>query len=93
MNKNINDFKKISLSVKVIIRGLFFFIFPAAYSSAFSGAKYAVSRISLGKPIELNPFVMILIGLLAFTILFGRYFCGFAHSELMEMFSMKFPQE
>lgn len=78
MNKNINDFKKISLSVKVIIRGLFFFIFPAAYSSAFSGAKYAVSRISLGKPIELNPFVMILIGLLAFTILFGRYFCGFA---------------
>lgn len=78
MNKNIKDFKNISFLVKVIVRGLFFFIFPAAYSSAFSGAKYAVSRISSGEPIELNPFVMILIGLLAFTILFGRYFCGFA---------------
>lgn len=78
MNKKLNNFNSVSTSVKIIIRGLFFFIFPAAYSSAFSGAKYAVSQISAGKPIELNPFVMILLGLLGFTILFGRYFCGFA---------------
>lgn len=72
--------RNIITAAKVVMRGAFFFAFPAAFASAFTGAKNIVSQIASGKPIELNPFISILTGLLLFTVLFGRFFCGFACS-------------
>ena len=61
-----------------LIQIIFFFWMPALYTSAFSGVRYVVEQIRAGKPIEQNAFLVMLIVLCGFTILFGRFFCGFA---------------
>ncbi len=55
-----------------------FILFPSAYSAAFYGCKYVFAQIGLGEWISLTPLVKVTLGLLLFTILFGRFFCGFA---------------
>lgn len=62
------------------MRILFFILFPAVFSTAFSGVKYVAAQIGVGKHIELIVFVVTLLVVLLFTILFGRFFCGFACS-------------
>ncbi len=57
---------------------LCFVLFPSAYSAAFAGCRYVFGQIGLGEWISLTPLVKVLLGLLGFTILFGRFFCGFA---------------
>ncbi|MCR5665406.1 MAG: 4Fe-4S binding protein [Eubacterium sp.] len=69
--------KKIRLVISVIIRAVFFFLFPAIFSTAFSGIKYLCTTIAACEPIELNGFLITLIAVVLFTIFFGRYFCGY----------------
>ena len=57
---------------------VFFLASPGAFIAAFSGAKYIFTTIGQGKAIEAVPFFKILVGLCLFTVLFGRFFCGFA---------------
>lgn len=58
---------------------IFFFLFATStFSSAFAGIKYIFVQIGNGEPIEFSHFVMVLVALLLFTIVFGRYFCGYA---------------
>lgn len=64
--------------IMVIIKVIFFFLFPAIFSTAFSGIKSICTQLYERQMIELNPFVFTLICLLGFTIVFGRFFCGFA---------------
>ncbi len=60
------------------IQLIFFIMFPSAYTAAFQGVKYIFTQIGQTKVIEMTNFVYILIGLCMYTILFGRYFCGYA---------------
>lgn len=63
-------------ALDIIIKAFFLLAFPAAWASGFSGIKYLCIQIHSGKPLEMTPFVMVLIGLLVFTIVFGRFFCS-----------------
>ena len=62
--------------VTVQIRAAFFFAFPAAWATGFSGVKYLFTQISTGKPLEMTAFLAAFCGFAAFTIVFGRFFCG-----------------
>ena len=61
----------------MIIRLIFFILMPAAFSAGFNGVKSLVTEIGRGEPLGMNGFVMTLIGLAGFTVLSGRFFCGY----------------
>lgn len=56
----------------------FLICFPAAWNAAFNGVKYIFTQLGSHAPIELTGFLSLLLALLAFTCVFGRFFCGFA---------------
>lgn len=56
----------------------FFLAFPAVFSASFNGVKYVFSQLGTQQPIELTGFVALLLAVLAFTCVFGRFFCGYA---------------
>ena len=72
--------KKISVQtiIEVMIRAVFFIIYPALFSTAFTGIKLIVEQITQRASLQWNSFVQTLVVLLVFTIVFGRFFCGFA---------------
>ena len=51
---------------------------PSVYTTAFSGVKYIFTQMGNVQPLELTSFVTILIVLCLYTMVFGRFFCGFA---------------
>ena len=60
---------------------LFFFLtMPGAFVAGFNGIKYIFRQIGSGAVIEPTSFLAALIGLGVFTILFGRFFCGYVCS-------------
>lgn len=59
------------------IQILFFLTMPGAFVAGFSGVKYLFQWIGAGDVLQLNSFTKALLGLVLFTILFGRYFCGY----------------
>jgi polyferredoxin len=65
-------------SVRFAVQALFFMLMPALFSTGFMGAKYVCEQIYKRGAIELNPFVLTMLLLFAFTIVFGRFFCGYA---------------
>lgn len=71
---------KISLQqlIQGIIRAVFFFFFPAVFSIAFTGVKYMIEQMAAGKSFELNSFLIAFLVVIGFTVVFGRFFCGFA---------------
>ena len=70
--------RKIHKYVRMAIQLLFFIIMPSVFTTAFSGIKYIFTQIGNIQPVELTPFVMVLIVLCLYTMVFGRFFCGFA---------------
>ena len=64
--------------VRYAIQITFFVLAPALFSGAFNGVKYLFLQIGATTPIELTAFVVLLVAVLAFTIVFGRFFCGYA---------------
>ena len=75
---NLRQKRDIRRLARQIIQIIFFLWMPALYTSAFSGVRYVIEQIRAGKPIEQNAFLVMLIALCGFTILFGRFFCGYA---------------
>ena len=75
---NLRQKRDIRRLTRQIIQIIFFLWMPALYTSAFSGVRYVIEQIRAGKPIEQNAFLVMLIALCGFTILFGRFFCGYA---------------
>ena len=69
---------KVHRGVRWAIQIFFFLIATSTFSSAFAGIKYIFSQIGNGEAIEFSHFVMVLVALLAFTVVFGRFFCGYA---------------
>ena len=59
------------------IQFIFFLSMPGAFVAGFSGIKHLFLWIGAGEPLQVDSFVLALIGLCAFTILFGRFFCGY----------------
>lgn len=64
--------------LRAFIQIVFFVTMPGAFVAGFSGVKYLFQWIGAGEMIQFNSFLKALIGLVVFTILFGRYFCGYA---------------
>ena len=64
--------------VRAFIQLVCFIFFPSVFTAAFAGVKYIVAQIGAGEQISWTSFVAVLVFLCLFTILFGRFFCGFA---------------
>ena len=76
MNKK--TLKKVHVWVRAVIQLLYFLFIPSAYTAAFNGVKYIFSQMGAKSHLELTSFVVTLIALCLFTVVFGRFFCGFA---------------
>ena len=60
------------------IQILFFALFPSVWSASFAGVRYLFTQMGAGERIEVSALVAALIVLCVYTILFGRFFCGYA---------------
>ena len=57
---------------------LFFFVaMPGAFVAGFNGVKQLFLYIGTGSVLQADSFVLSLLGLCGFTVLFGRFFCGY----------------
>lgn len=65
-------------AVRWAVQILFFLVAPALFSAAFNGVKHLFTQIGARQAIEPTSFVVLLVAVLAFTVLFGRFFCGYA---------------
>lgn len=70
--------KKLHAWFRGAIQLIYFLFFSSAFTAAFGGVKYIAVQLGAGEPVEWTAFVMALAGLCGFTIVFGRFFCGFA---------------
>lgn len=70
--------KKIQKGVRLGIQLVFLLTAPALFTSAFSGIKYIFQQFASGELLAWNSFLSALITLGLFTIVFGRFFCGYA---------------
>lgn len=74
--------KKVEQKVRgmtvAMVRLCFFLVWPALFSTAFTGIKQVVETVDKGELLPWNPFVATLLALAVFTMVFGRFFCGFA---------------
>ena len=59
------------------IQALFFAAMPGAFVAGFAGVRQLFLRIGTGSVLQLDSFTLSLLGLCGFTILFGRFFCGY----------------
>lgn len=64
--------------LRFVVQVAFFVLAPGLFSAAFNGVKYAFTQIGSFEAIEATSFVVLLCALLAFTFVFGRFFCGYA---------------
>lgn len=77
-NLSKKDIKKLHKWLRALIQVIFFLCIPSAFTAAFNGVKYIFTQIGNSDVIEVTAFVSALIVLCIFTIIFGRFFCGFA---------------
>ena len=78
MNKKYFPPKKIHAYLRAAIQLVFFLFLPSAFTTAFSGIKSVLTQIGAGNPIAWSSFLTVLLALCAYTIVFGRFFCGYA---------------
>ena len=77
-NLKAKDIKKIHSWLRAAIQLLYFVFLPSVYTTAFAGVKYIFTQIGAGEAVGMTSFVTVLVVLCGYTILFGRFFCGFA---------------
>lgn len=70
--------KKLHDYIRLAIQIVFLIALPAAFSSAFAAVKALFSAFAEGAGLSWTPFAKICVFLLAFTMIFGRFFCGYA---------------
>lgn len=61
-----------------MIQLLYFVFIPSVYTAAFAGVKYIFNQIGAGEKVAMTSFVTVLLVICIYTIVFGRFFCGFA---------------
>ena len=64
-------------TVRILLRAVFFFLMPGSFVAGFSGIKSLFQTIGQGSVLAWNQFFFVLVSLLIFTVLFGRFFCGY----------------
>ena len=64
--------------LRFAIQLAFFALAPGLFSSALNGVKYICAQVGAVQAIEPTSFVAALVGAVAYTVLFGRFFCGYA---------------
>lgn len=64
--------------LRIGIQIVFFVVAPGLFAAAFNGVKYFFTQIGALESFQATSFVVVLVALLAFTIVFGRFFCGYA---------------
>lgn len=69
--------KKVRL-IRGVCQLLFFVIAPGLYSAAFGGVRSIAEQLHSGQLLKLNTFISLAIVLCLYTIIFGRFFCGYA---------------
>ena len=77
-NLSKKDIKKLHKWLRAIIQAIFFLFLPSAFTAAFNGVKTIFMQIGSKDVIEISSFMTVLIVLSGFTMIFGRFFCGFA---------------
>lgn len=70
--------RKLHRWLRGIIQLISFLFLSSGFTAAFGGVKYIAGQLGNGEKIQMTAFVAALCGLCAFTIIFGRFFCGFA---------------
>lgn len=70
--------KQMHIWLRALIQLFYFLLFPSAFTAAFAGIKYIFTQIGAGEKIGWTSFVTVLVVLCVYTIVFGRFFCGFA---------------
>lgn len=75
MRKNRN---KIKGWLRRVIQLGFFLFFPSVFTAAFAGVKYIFTQLGAGEQLEVTAFLTTLIVLCLYTVVCGRFFCGFA---------------
>ncbi len=60
-----------------IIQIIFFVLMPGAFVAGFTGVRNIAEQIGGGMPLQINSFLITLLSLLIFTVVFGRFFCGY----------------
>ncbi len=75
-----NRKQKITLrkGIRAAVQIVFLILAPGLFVAAFSGIKNIFTQIGAGEALTMTPFLKMFIMLCAFTILFGRFFCGYA---------------
>ena len=63
--------------LRAVLQLIFFLSMPGAFVAGFSGVRQLFLRIGAGEVLQLDSFALSLLGLCGFTILFGRFFCGY----------------
>ncbi|MCI8647646.1 MAG: 4Fe-4S binding protein [Firmicutes bacterium] len=69
--------KRIHTALRAAIQISFFILLPSAYTAAFGGAKYLFTQLGAGEFIQWTPFLAALVLLCGYTMLFGKFFCGY----------------
>ena len=69
--------KKRRALLRAALQVFFFFSMPGAFVAGFNGVKLLFQRIGAGEVLQADSFTLSLLGLCGFTLLFGRFFCGY----------------
>ena len=69
--------KKRRALLRAALQVFFFFSMPGAFVAGFNGVKLLFQRIGTGEVLQADSFTLSLLGLCGFTLLFGRFFCGY----------------
>lgn len=64
--------------LRLAIQVAFFVLAPGVFASAMNGVHLIFARLGTTQPIEIAQFIVVLVAVLGYTILFGRFFCGYA---------------
>ena len=70
--------KKVYDIIRIAVQIVFFIVFPSAFASAFTSVKETFAAFSQGTELSWTPFAKTAVFLFAFTVIFGRFFCGYA---------------
>ena len=77
-NLTAKERKKIHTWLRALIQLLYFIFIPSVYTAAFAGVKYIFTQIGAGEKVVMTSFVTVLLVICLYTMVFGRFFCGFA---------------
>ena len=77
-NLTAKERKKIHTWLRALIQLLYFIFIPSVYTAAFAGVKYIFTQIGAGEKVAMTSFVTVLLVICLYTMVFGRFFCGFA---------------